>query len=90
MSETNKAGEAAVTSGAEGVTRRDLLAASVATAGSAVVLATAPAIVRAQSLGDGPIKFGLIEDYSGNAAYQGLPKLHATESPSKRSMRAGR
>ena len=79
MSEATGTSEAKVASAAEGPTRRDLLAASVATAGSSVVLAMAPAIVRAQSLGDGPIKFGLIEDYSGNAAYQGLPKLHATE-----------
>jgi urea transport system substrate-binding protein len=79
MSEATGTSEAEVASAADGVTRRDLLAASVATAGSSVVLAMAPAIVRAQSLGDGPIKFGLIEDYSGNAAYQGLPKLHATE-----------
>src|SRR5437667_278074 len=37
-----------------------------------------PAIIGAQGK-EGSIKFGLLEDRSGNAAYQGIPKWHATQ-----------
>ena len=52
--------------------------AVVGAAAGATSILGAPAIVRAQT-GMGPIKFGLIEDYSGIAAYQGLPKNHAVQ-----------
>lgn len=52
--------------------------AVVGAAAGATTILGAPAIVRAQT-GEGPIKFGLIEDYSGIAAYQGLPKNHAVQ-----------
>ena len=63
------------------IKRRDFLtgAASAGAVLSASAVISAPAIVNAQAIKQGPIKFGLIEDYSGIAAYQGLPKLHTTQ-----------
>src|SRR5215831_1807174 len=63
------------------IKRRDFIAgaASVGALLGASGMISAPAIVRAETIKQGPIKFGLIEDYSGIAAYQGLPKLHTTQ-----------
>lgn len=63
-----------------GFTRREFMqtAATAGAVAGAVSVVGAPAIVKAQT-DKGPIKFGLIEDYSGIAAYQGLPKNHAVQ-----------
>jgi branched-chain amino acid transport system substrate-binding protein len=61
------------------ITRRAVLKGGAAVATGAITLMSAPVILHAQSGDKQPIKFGLIEDYSGIAAYQGLPKLHATQ-----------
>ncbi len=60
-----------------GISRRGFIAGASA-AGAAAGLAGFPAIhVRAQE--SGPIKFGLLEDRSGNFALFGTPKYHATQ-----------
>ena len=72
--------EATSSDGQTTYSRREFMQ-NVAVAGAAASATTilgAPAIVRAQT-DKGPIKFGLIEDYSGIAAYQGLPKNHAVQ-----------
>jgi hypothetical protein len=59
------------------ISRRGFIAGATA-AGAAAGLAGFPAIhVRAQ--GSGPIKFGLLEDRSGNFALFGTPKYHGTQ-----------
>lgn len=63
-----------------GSTRREFIQAAAATGavvGAGSVLGF-PAIIGAQGK-EGPVKFGLLEDRSGNAAYQGIPKWHATQ-----------
>lgn len=63
-----------------GLTRREFIqtaAATGAAVGAGSILGF-PAVIRAQSK-EAPIKFGLLEDRSGNAAYQGIPKYHATQ-----------
>ncbi|MGN6772756.1 MAG: ABC transporter substrate-binding protein [Rhizobiaceae bacterium] len=57
-------------------TRRQFLAGAAA-AGAVGVLGF-PAI-KAKAAETGPVKFGLLEDQSGNFALFGLPKLHATQ-----------
>jgi len=60
-----------------GLTRRDLIKAAAVT--GAGVLA-APALLRAQAAGGAAsIKFGLLEDRSGNFAIFGLNKWHGTQ-----------
>jgi branched-chain amino acid transport system substrate-binding protein len=62
------------------LTRREFIQAAAVTgavAGAGSVLGF-PAVIRAQGK-ERPIKFGLLEDRSGNAAYQGIPKFHATQ-----------
>jgi urea transport system substrate-binding protein len=60
-----------------GISRRGFIAGATA-AGAAAGLASFPAIhVRAQE--SGPIKFGLLEDRSGNFALFGTPKYHGTQ-----------
>lgn len=60
-----------------GLTRRRFLSTTAA-AGTAVGIAGFPAVhVRAQA--SGPVKFGLLEDRSGNFALFGAPKYHATQ-----------
>lgn len=62
------------------MTRREFCKTSgvVAAGLGAAAVFGAPAIVRASSLKNGPIKFGLLEDRSGNFALFGLPKQHGT------------
>lgn len=60
-----------------GVSRRNFIAGTAA-AGFAAGVGAFPAIhVKAQTTG--PIKFGLLEDRSGNFALFGAPKYHATQ-----------
>lgn len=63
-----------------GMSRRDFVK-TVGAAGilmGASTILGAPAIVRATSLKNGPIKLGLLEDRSGNFALFGIPKHHGT------------
>lgn len=65
------------THGESGVSRRNFMVGAAA-AGAAAGLSSFPAIhTRAQS--SGPIRFGLLEDRSGNFALFGTPKYHGTQ-----------
>ncbi|MEE9589220.1 MAG: ABC transporter substrate-binding protein [Hyphomicrobiaceae bacterium] len=64
-----------------GCTRREFVktAASVGAVAGAVSVVGAPAIVQVRAQSSGSIKFGLLEDRSGNFALFGAPKHHATQ-----------
>jgi urea transport system substrate-binding protein len=69
--------ETSVTGDRLAIDRRGFIAGAGA-AGAATALSGFPAIhVRAQDAG--PVKFGLLEDRSGNFALFGTPKYHATQ-----------
>lgn len=61
-----------------GIARRDFVKA-VAAVGAGTVISGAPFIQTASAAESGPIKFGLLEDRSGNFAIFGLNKWHGTQ-----------